>query len=312
MKKAIVSILMMLFVFVGCKDNGALSVVDQNKGVENENIVENVRERDELESANKDQIIEADTDITILQDNENTEVKYPIIEDNILELDEAILKEIVQSYFLVFGFDTCFYEEEFVDFESVFYYMSSAGTYPIQPFEYKILFENYYSPDSGHYTIPVNIIEDLISKEKINSEWITNLTIINDNYEIYPSDIYISWSMRPEVYQYFDEKTEMMNVPANIVNEYILSKFNTIVDDSQIDEYDKESDTYAYFPFTGGFYYDISIEEVEIEGEIVRFTSKLTTDIDDTISNIYQVTFVIKFVDGEYKFLSVDIINSDI
>ncbi len=307
-------ILMMLLVFVGCKDDGKLSLVNQNKNIENENITENenMSESDNLEGTNNEQRLNDKIDHNNQDLEKKTEVYYPTIEDNILELDEVVLKEIVQSYFLVFEFNRCFYEGELIDFESVFYYMSSAGTYPIQPFEYKILFENYYNSDPGYYTIPVNIVDNLISIEKLKSAWFTDLTIINDNYEIYPSEIYIRWSMRPEIYQYFDEETAMMNVPANIVNEYILSKFNTMIDYSQIEEYDKESDTYSYYPFMGAFYYDISVEEVEIEGEIVKFTSKLTTDIDDTISNIYQVTFVIKFVDGEYKFLSVDIINSDI
>ncbi len=99
MKKAIVSILMMLFVFVGCKDNGALSVVEQNKGVENENIVENVRERDELESTNKDQIIEADT--TILQDDKNTEDVNAItiiLESGELKVDKEIIEKFYEYY----------------------------------------------------------------------------------------------------------------------------------------------------------------------------------------------------------------------
>ena len=183
-----------------------------------------------------------------------------IIKDHIIELDRTVLKEIVQSYFLVFDVDMSFEKEAFVDFEKVFYYMASAGTYPIQPIDHEI-----------------------------------------------HSDNYMRESMRPEMYQYYNEETSTMQVPANIVEEYISSKFNTKIDHSHIKEYDQESDTYIYYPFMGGFNYDILIDEVVFEDEIVKFTSILTQDVDDPIDKVYQAIFVIKFEDDEYSFLSVEI-----
>jgi uncharacterized protein YcfL len=312
MTKMVMVVLVILLVFVGCKEDESSSLVEQNQPVGNVDVVDNIiNQNNNMEDTNNEQ----NSDDKIVQNNQGTEHKsesYPLIKDNIHKLDNAVLKEIVQSYFLVFEFDMCFYEEDFVTFERSFQYMAGAGTYPIQPFEYWILFENYYDSDSGNYTIPVKVVDKLILEEKINSARFTNLTIIDNDYIIEPSDRYMRWSMRPELYQYFDKETEMIKVPTNIVDEYIVSKFNTSIDYSQIKEYDKESDTYIYYPFMGEFYYDISIDEVVIDGEIVKFTSILTNNVDDNLNSIYQATFVIKFVDGEYKFLSVDIKESSI
>jgi hypothetical protein len=185
-----------------------------------------------------------------------------LIKDHLIQLDKTVLKEIVQSYFLVFEVDMSFEKEDYLDFEKVFYYISSAGTYPIQP------------------------IDD---KDKIHT------------------DSFMGQSVRPELYQYFNDDTSMMKVPTTIVDEYISSKFNTRIDHSQIKEYDQESDSYIYYPFMGGFNYDILVDEVVVDGEIVKFSSILTQDVDNPVDKRYQATFVIKFVDGEYTFLSVKI-----
>ncbi len=251
-----------------------------------------------IEEANKSLITTTDVE---------SETLYPLINDNINELNNTVLGEIVQSYFLVFDFDMSFNEHDFVNYERAFQYMRSAGTYPIQPFEYWKLFENYYDSELGNYTIPVEIIDELILENKVNASCFTELSIIDDTYIVEPSDVTVGWSVRSELYQYFNKDTEMITVPTNIVDEYILNKFNTTIDYSQIKEYAEDGDTYTYYPFLGDFYYDISIDEVIIDDEIVTFTGTLTDNIEDSPTSAHQATFVIKFVHGEYKFLSVEI-----
>uniref|UniRef100_UPI00272D4A0B hypothetical protein n=1 Tax=Vallitalea guaymasensis TaxID=1185412 RepID=UPI00272D4A0B len=87
---------------------------------------------------------------------------YPVIKDNIHEIDNTLLEEIVTSYFLVFDFDMSFDEDDLVDYERAFQYIRSAGTYPIEPFEYWKFFEDYYDSESGNYIIPVELVDKLI------------------------------------------------------------------------------------------------------------------------------------------------------
>ncbi len=249
---------------------------------------------------------EVNKEINIADDIE-TEVSERLIKDNIHELNNAILTEIVRSYFLVFDFESSFYEQDVTDYKVALKYMMSAGTYPIKTFEYWILFDEYYDLDTATYTIPVSVVEQLISNDEIDSSWFASLSIIDAMYIVKPSDSFMSWSMRPEIYQYFDNDTEMITVPANIVNEYISSKFNTVVDYSQIEDYSENSDTYSYYPFMGEFYYDILIGEVIVDAEIVIFTCILTDNIEENPTSEHQATFIMQFVNGEYKILSVEV-----
>lgn len=285
MKKIIMVIFVILLIFAGCKEDNTIEEAKSEENLKNEV---------EKESQVLEQIPEND---------------LLLIKDHIDELDNNILEEIVKSYFLVFGFDMSFNEDELMSFENAFKYIMSAGTYNIQPFDYMEAFETYYDSISGNYIIPIKVVDDLVKEDKINPVVFTDIKISNDNYVVEPSDRYMRWDMRPEVYQYFNKKTEMVEIPINIVDAYILSKFNTTVDYSQIEEYNKENNMYIYYPFIGDFYYDISIDEVDREGEIVRFSSTLTNNLDNGPNDEYKAIFVIEFIDGEYKFLSVDIIS---
>lgn len=233
---------------------------------------------------------------------------YPLINDNIHELNNTILEEIVQSYFLVFDFNMSFNEDDFVDYKRAYQYMKSAGTYPIDPFEYWKIFENYYDSKSDKYIIPVEFVDKLISEGKIKSSQFAGLTIVDDAYIVES----FFWTVRSELHQYFNKDTRMLTVPSEITDEYIIRKFNTKIDHSQIKEYDENSHTYTYEPFMGEFYYDILIKEVIVDDEIVRFKCMLTNEIQESPRSSYQATFVIKFVHGEYKFLSVDIKDDNI
>ena len=229
---------------------------------------------------------------------------YPVIKDNINELNNTIIKEIIQSYFLGFGFDMSFNENDLVDYERAFQYIRSGGTYPTELFEYWKIFENYYDSKSGKYNIPVEFVDELILEKKIKASQFSGLTAIDDTYIV---DSFF-WNVRPELHQYFNKDIYMLKaVPAEIVDEYILSKFNTKIDHSLIKEYDENNDTYTYESFNGSFDYGIQVDEVIVDNEIVKFKCILTHEMQEDPITTYQATFVIKFVDGEYKFLSVDI-----
>ncbi len=300
LKKSIATVLIIIFGFTGCNINNEhvrnSSYENNSESIESENGIGS----DDAEIENGDNVK------TQVEDAIEAEVSERIIKDNIHELNNTILTEIVSSYFLVFDFESSFDEQDVIDYKSALKYMMSAGTYPIKTFEYWILFDEYYDSDAATYSIPVSVVDQLISNDEIDSTWFAGLSIIDDMYMVKPSDSYMRWSMRSEIYQYFNKGTEMITVPANIVNEYISSKFNTVVDYSQIEEYSEKSDTYSYYPFMGAFYYDILIGEVIVDDDIVTFTSTLTNNIEENPTSEYQATFVMQFVNGEYKILSIE------
>lgn len=229
---------------------------------------------------------------------------YPIMKDKIHELNNTILKEIVQSYFIVFDIDMSFNEDYVLDYERAFQYIRSAGTYPIEPFEYWKIFSSYYDAETDKYTIPVKFVNKLILDKKITPSQFEGLTVVDDNYIVEN----FFWTVRPQLHQYFNKDTlTLTSVPSEIVDEYILSKFNTKIDHSRIKEYDENDNTYTYEPFMGGLHYDILVDEVEVDNEIVTVKCVLTNELEESSSISYQATFVIKFIQGEYKFLSVDI-----
>ncbi|WP_458788506.1 hypothetical protein, partial [Vallitalea sediminicola] len=82
----------------------------------------------------------------------------------------------------MFDFDMSFNEDDLVDYERAFQYIRSAGTYPIEPFEYWKFFEDYYDSESDNYTIPVKLVDKLISEKKIKSSQFAGLTVVDDNY----------------------------------------------------------------------------------------------------------------------------------
>ncbi|GMQ63221.1 hypothetical protein [Vallitalea maricola] len=252
------------------------------------------------DKANKD---EKSDNLLSSNSEQESDSLYPVIKDNIHEIDNTLLKEIVTSYFLVFDFDMSFNEDDLVDYERAFQYIRSAGTYPIEPFEYWKFFEDYYDSESDNYTIPVKLVDKLISEKKIKSSQFAGLTVVDDNYIVDS----LFWTVRSELHQYFNKGKWILTVPSEIVDEYILSKFNTKIDHSQIKEYDENSQIYTYESFTGSFHYAITIEEVIVDDEILTCKCILTNEIQESQLISYKVTFVIKLVDGEYKFLSVDI-----
>lgn len=323
MKKRFFLILVAFLVLGGCTDKSPIQIIDSKNDTEKFNIDGSVEiasnetpvvsEKNEKadNTTSKNNAFEITTSQGALSINNEQplEIQSRIIKDNIHELNSTVLQKIIQSFFLSFEFHTKFNSDEKISFGNAFYYIASAGTYSVQPVDYQKLFENYFDSNSGNYIIPLQVVDELIFKKRIESVMFSDITINNGNYIVKPSDRYMRWDMRSEIYQYFNKETEMIEIPSHIVDEYIVSKFNTTIDHSLIKEYDKVSDTYSYYPFMGEFYYDISIDEVIIDGNIVKLTSTLTENTNENPNRLYQATFTIEFKDGEYKFLSVDVVD---
>ncbi|GMQ59096.1 hypothetical protein AN1V17_34930 [Vallitalea sediminicola] len=232
---------------------------------------------------------------------------YPIIKDNIPELNDAILNMIISNYLLTFNNDFSFTQDDYINFNKAFNYIVTGGTYPLQPFRGKELIEPYYDRESNKYILPIEQVNKLILEKKVDASYFTELPIVNDTYIAG----YSFTSIRPELYPYFNEETFSITVPVKIIDDYLLSTFNTIIDHSIIEEYDANSDTYTYTPFVGGLYVSQEIDEVVFQDEIAHITFTLIEEPDEEFPTFYDGTFIIELADGEYKFLAGDIIKKN-
>lgn len=229
---------------------------------------------------------------------------YSIIKDNIPELNDDILEMIISKYILTFSNDFSFKQDDYINFKKAFTYIIYGGTYPLQHFRTEVI-APYYDRESHKYILPIEKMNKLILEKKVDASYFTKLPIVNDTYIAGSSFT----SIRPELYPYFSEETSSITVPAKIIDDYLLSKFNTIIDHSIIEEYDANSDTYTYIPFFGGLYSSQEIDEVVFQDEIAHIKFTLIEEPDEEFPTFYDGTFIIEFADGEYKFLAGDIIK---
>ncbi len=240
-----------------------------------------------------------------------TAPSQPKIKDNISEIDNNVLKQIALSYFIIFDFDQYFAEQDVMDYGRAYQYMTYAGIYRMNPlniWERPDLMQ-YYDEKSDTVVLPAEIVDALILEGKIDPSELTESMMVDDNYVI---DNYF-WSIRPELYPYFNKETGVLTVPAEVVDGYISDKFNTIIDHAQTEEYDEASNTYTFAPFEGDFYYNLSIESMTVKDNVVRFNCLAVLDEavqkDPRIS--HEVLFTIMLTDGEYRYLSVEITDNE-
>lgn len=243
--------------------------------------------------------------------NSSSSPLQPRIKDNIHELDNDLLKNIAENYLTIFGFEMSFTENDYIDYERAYQYIRYGGVYRSNPFNIWARPElmRYYDNKAAIFTLPAKVVDELVSEKIIDY---SELTEYNAGDGTYILDDYF-WVVRPELHHYINKDTWMFTLPADTVDEYILGKFNTKLDHSQIPEYDAVNDTYTFEPFLGEFYYSLEIDEqIEIEDSMVRFICIATMheDIQDYASS-YLIDFSIQLINGEYKYLVVDIKDND-
>ncbi len=261
------------------------------------------------ETSNEDnqEVVEHESSNDMDKESTTNNLDEPLIKDNIPELNDAILNMIISNYLLTFNNDFSFTQDDYINFNKAFNYIVTGGTYPLQPFRGKELIEPYYDRESNKYILPIEQVNKLILEKKVDASYFTELPIVNDTYIAG----YSFTSIRPELYPYFNEETFSITVPAKIIDDYLLSTFNTIIDHSIIEEYDANSDTYTYTPFVGGLYVSQEIDEVVFQDEIAHITFTLIEEPDEEFPTFYDGTFIIELADGEYKFLAGDIIKKN-
>lgn len=235
----------------------------------------------------------------------------PEIKDHINVVDENVLMQIASSYFIIFDFDKSFTEHDSIDYEKAYQYMKYAGVYRMNPFNIwgRPELMKYYDEKSAAFALPAKVVDELILEGKIECSELAESTMVDDTYII---DHYF-WDIRPELHRYFNNETWVLTVPAGVVDEYILGKFSTTIERSQIQEYNETNDTYTFAPFVGSFHYSISIEQMTVEDNVVRFTclATLHEDVQDNSSLSYRALFTISLIDGEYKYLTVEVTGNE-
>ena len=239
----------------------------------------------------------------------------PKIKDNINEIDDTILKGIAQNYLLIFGFDSHFAVGELLDYGRVFPYFVYGGVYRLNPFNPWEIPElhGYFDEKSTTFSLPIEVVDNLILEGKIDPSEISEY-IAKDGAYSFES---FFWDVRPELHHYFNKDTWMLTLPTKTVDDFILGKFNTVLNRSQIPEwveYETDNDTYTFEAFTGSFLYEILIDApIEIEGTLVRFicTATMYEEVQIPPLPSYRIAFTIELIDGEYKYISTELLNNE-
>ena len=239
----------------------------------------------------------------------------PQIRDNIHRLDDTVLESIAQNYLLVFDFDNPFTENDLLDYGRVFPCIIYGGIYrlnPFNPWERSELLK-YFDIETDAFLLPTEVVEELILEGNIDQSDIAGYIAVDGIY-VFNS---FFWDVRPELRQYFSKVTYEVTLPTKTVDEYILGKFNTVLDRSQIPKYVKYdilNDTYTFEPFIGSFNYNLSIDEqIIVNDTVVRFicTATLCEDVQDYQYPSYQIAFTIELINGEYRYLSVENLGNE-
>jgi len=152
----------------------------------------------------------------------------------------------------------------------------------------------------------VQIANDLVFEGVLHSSQLDQHNAVDDTYVFCQFD----FSARQELSEYFSREPGnwTCELPAQVVEDYVLGKFNTAVDRLQISGYNKSDDTYTVEPSGGSFYYSLAVEErTNIDDTTICFICKIIPDEDvmGVDAALYRATFTIRFADGEYSYLSV-------
>lgn len=234
-----------------------------------------------------------------------------LLTDNIQQVDNAALGEIALRYFIAFGFDMSFSQGDPLPYSRVYQYMKYGGVYRTGGFDLWADCNGllgYFDPDSLTFAIPPQEVHKLIAQNDDDDALLTQFAQKDGSYII---DSFL-WEIRPQLHQYADKDSWLFAVPSEIVDSYITGKFNTAVDRSEIKEYNQNEDVYVFEPFMGSVNFDLSIDCVETEDELLTFscTAAYYEDVQSDPEISYRADFAIKLIDGEYSYIAVNVKES--
>ncbi len=130
---------------------------------------------------------------------------------------------------------------------------------------------------------------------------------IAECFGVYDFTEYVKSQIKP----YFDEDEWCITLPADAVDEYVLSKFDVAVDRSLIEEYDPETETYLIYPFAGEYYYETEVLSSKAlekrQYEFFVLTTEDQMNEEGTPVQSWVQKFVIDCTDDDYKYVSVNV-----
>lgn len=128
-------------------------------------------------------------------------------------------------------------------------------------------------------------------------------------YGIYDFSEHVKQELEP----FFNYTDWTITLPAAVVDNYILTKFDVNVDRSLITMYHCENQEYFINPFTGEYYYETEIVSYEqlLTGyyEVIVKTREDIMDKNQKQVEEYVQKFVIDCSNNDYKYISVNLIS---
>ncbi|HOP11698.1 MAG TPA: hypothetical protein PK629_09445 [Oscillospiraceae bacterium] len=130
-------------------------------------------------------------------------------------------------------------------------------------------------------------------------------------FGIYDFTEHVKSQLKP----YFNEDEWCITLPADAVDEYILSKFGVSVDRSLIEEYNSKTETYLIYPFAGEYYYETEVLSSKTLGNgqyefYIKTTGEQLNEEGTPVQSWVQ-RFVIDCTSDDYKYISVSLEETD-
>lgn len=109
--------------------------------------------------------------------------------------------------------------------------------------------------------------------------------------------------VRSELKRFYVEETNTFNIPSEIVDKYLITKFNTKVNHDEVKEYVKSTDSYLFEPFQGEYYYEtVILKYNRTENNIFEFECK-STGFEGVEPKTQK--FAVEIKGNNYKYISV-------
>lgn len=117
--------------------------------------------------------------------------------------------------------------------------------------------------------------------------------------------------VKSQIEPYFDYDEWCITLPSDAVDEYVLSKFDVIVDRSLIEEYNPVTETYLIYPFAGEYYYETEVLSSKAlsygQYEFFVLTTEDQLNEEGTPVQSWVQRFVIDCTGDDYKYVSVNV-----
>lgn len=132
------------------------------------------------------------------------------------------------------------------------------------------------------------------------------------NYYLYYGFFDLDGNIRPELKEYSSDDdfyNSTFSIPRKMVDNFLLSKFNTEVDSSVIDVYDKQNDMYIIAPLVGDYYFDIEITKTKHKTDDIFeifISQENSITEEDAIDHRFEIELL-----SDFKFIAHEILESE-